>query len=206
MTIKKKRLTQRSINALETKNVIYNTSLNLLYKYGYDSVTIEDITKHAGVSKGTFYTHFKSKDSVFIELFHRIDAHYVETFKTVDVNESATNKLRILIDAMCDYCFNVCGIDAIKIIYSNQISSTNKVEFLRRKKRPFYHFIQQIVSEGLTNGEFRNDIDKDYLVDLIARYARALLYDWCLYNNELNLIEESKRYIDFIISSIENRN
>jgi hypothetical protein len=41
------------------------------------------------------------------------------------------------------------------------------------------------------------------LVELIARYCRALLYDWCLYNNEFNLMIETERYVDFILDSIK---
>ena len=200
-----KKLTQRSINAKETKNVIYNSALFLFSKYGYERVTIVDITKYAGVSKGNFYTHFKSKESVFVELFHRIDSHYIEVYKNVNKNETAINKLRILIDAMCDYCFNVCGIDAIKIVYASQISQTKNVEILNNKSRPFYYFIRKIVVEGQESGVFRNDISSEELVELIARCARALLYDWCLYNNEFNLIDESKNYTDFIIDSISKR-
>lgn len=51
---KRLKLTQRQINALETKNTIYNTALKLFAKYGYDRVTVDEIAKYAGVSKGSF--------------------------------------------------------------------------------------------------------------------------------------------------------
>ena len=60
MSIAKKNITQRTLNALETKNKIFETAIKLFKKYGYDKVTIEDITKQAKVSKGNFYTHFKT--------------------------------------------------------------------------------------------------------------------------------------------------
>ncbi|HTM47004.1 MAG TPA: TetR/AcrR family transcriptional regulator [Polyangiaceae bacterium] len=35
---------------------------------GLDRSKVEDITQHAGLSKGAFYLHFKSKEAAFIEL------------------------------------------------------------------------------------------------------------------------------------------
>lgn len=205
MAIEKKKPTQRSISALETKNTIFNVALKLFAKYGYEKVTIEDITKHANVSKGNFYTHFDSKDSVLVEQFHRIDSHYIEVFKKIPSNESASNRLRILIGAMCDYCKNICGINAIQVVYANQVSANKHVKILNNTERPFYSFFREIVIQGQINGEFRNDIEPDELVELIARFCRALLYDWCLYNNTFDLQIEGNKYTDFILSSLSRK-
>lgn len=196
-------LTQRSINAKKTKDDLFNSALFLFTKYGYDKATVEKIAKHAGVSKGNFYTHFESKESVFIELFHRIDEHYIETFKNVDKNETASNKLRILINSMCDYCYNECGIDAIKIVYANQISISKNIKILNNKDRPFYIFLKNIVNEGQFNKEFRIDISSEDLVEIISRFFRSLLYEWCLYDNEFNLLNEADKYMNFILHAIK---
>lgn len=198
----KKKLTQRSINAKETRDEIYNSAILLFSKYGYDRVTIEDITKNAGVSKGSFYNHFISKESVFVELFHRIDEHYNEVFENVDPNFTAIEKLRILIATMCDFVYNICGIDAMRVVYASQISTTKNVLILNDKSRPFYYFIHKIVVEGQGNGEFRDDISSEYLTELIARYQRGLLFDWCLIGNQFDLLAESKKYTDIILDSI----
>ncbi len=72
MITRKKRITQRALNALDTKKRIQKTALSLFPKYGYDNVTVDEITKKAGVSKGTFYTHFETKESVLVEQFLNI--------------------------------------------------------------------------------------------------------------------------------------
>ncbi len=205
MILKDKRLTKRSINALETKNDIFKSALLLFSKYGYDSVTVQDITKHAGVSKGSFYTHFESKESVFVELFHRIDSHYIETFKKVSPKESAENKLHIIFYAMSEYIYNVCGIDAIKVLYASQISTSKHVTILNNKSRPFYSLLNEIVVQGQDSGEFRNDIKNDELVEFIAKSARGLVYDWCLYNNSYNLIAETEKHLNYILYVLKNK-
>jgi len=205
MTIENRKPTQRNISASETKNKIFHTALMLFEKYGYEKVTIKDITKHANVSKGNFYTHFQSKDSVLVEQFNRIDSHYISIFKEIPSTESASNRLRILIGAMCDYCENVCGINAIQVVYANQISATKITKILNNTERPFYSLIQEIVILGQSNGEFRSDIEPDKLMELIARFCRALLYDWCLYNDSFDLKTEGDNYTNFILNALNQK-
>lgn len=202
MAIEKKKPTQRSLDALETKNTIFTVALKLFAKYGYDKVTIEDIAKHSKISKGNFYTHFDSKDSVLVEQFYRIDAHYIEVFKNLPDNESASNQLRLIIGAMCDYCKNICGINTIQVVYANQVSPNKHVKILNNKERPFYKFISDIIVHGQNTGEFRSDMKPDELVELVARFCRALLYDWCLYNNTFDLQVEGTQYTEFILSTL----
>ena len=52
--------TRRRLQALQTRQKIFDTALALLVKKGYDRVTVDDICASAGVSKGTFYHHYHS--------------------------------------------------------------------------------------------------------------------------------------------------
>jgi len=65
------KLTNRQLQAIKSKNKIYNASIELLANIGFDKIGIEDICKHAGVSVGSFYTYFKSKNDILIEIFER---------------------------------------------------------------------------------------------------------------------------------------
>lgn len=200
MAITKKILTQRSLNALDTKNTIFSTALHLFSQYGFDKVTVHDITKYAGVSKGTFYTHFESKESVLVEQFQKIDNHYDQVFKKVSPQESAGNRLLILIGALTDYCANVCGLAPLKVVYASQISPSVSMKILNNHNRSFYDLIRDIVSRGKASGEFHIDMEEDECVEFLARSSRALIYDWCLYNGEMDLEKEGQRYFKIILN------
>jgi len=200
---KKKHLTKRSLNAIETKNNIFNTALILFSQYGFDKVTVEDITKYASVSKGTFYNHFESKESVLVEQFQKIDHHYDQVFKMVSPEESAGNRLLILVGAMADYCANVCGLAPLKVVYASQISPGASMKILNNPKRRIYDLMSDIVNRGKASGEFHIDIEEGELVELLVRSCRSLIYDWCLYNGELDLEEEGQRYFKTILSLLK---
>lgn len=50
---------------------ILRVAADLLLRWGYKRVTVEDIAERAEVGKGTVYLHWSSKDDVFVTLLHR---------------------------------------------------------------------------------------------------------------------------------------
>ena len=59
------------------KEKIMKVAQDLFLKKGFSNVPVEEITRKAGISKGSFYTYFKSKD----ELLKEIATKSIETFK-----------------------------------------------------------------------------------------------------------------------------
>src|SRR5262245_35993053 len=43
----------------------------LLLRWGYQRVTIDEIARHAGIGKGTVYLHFPNKEALFLTLLLR---------------------------------------------------------------------------------------------------------------------------------------
>ena len=50
---------------------ILDAAADLVLRWGYKRVTIEDIAKHAGVGKGTVYLHWRSREALFIAMLAR---------------------------------------------------------------------------------------------------------------------------------------
>lgn len=73
-----KPVSSRKQQALETKTRIYQTALSLMEKKNYQSITIEEISKSAGVSVGAFYHYFKSKNDIFFEIYQEADRYFEE--------------------------------------------------------------------------------------------------------------------------------
>ena len=199
MAIGKKRLTLRAQNALETKNNIFNTALQLFTKYGYENVTIEEITRTAGVSKGTFYTHFDCKESVLVEQFNKIDHHYDEVFSRLPAATPAGERLLTLVAAMTHYCADVCGIDVMRIVYASQMSTARVSHVLTNKSRRIYVYLNEIAAMGKQSGEFRCDLSDGELAELLMRFCRSLIYDWCLYGDEIDLNKEGQQYFKKVL-------
>lgn len=70
------KMTNRQLAALETKKKLLEAGKRLICEKGLANTSVEEITRTCGVSKGTFYTYFKRKEDISLELsrdmFHEI--------------------------------------------------------------------------------------------------------------------------------------
>jgi AcrR family transcriptional regulator len=55
-----------------------DTAAELLVRWGYQRVTIDDVARHAGIGKGTVYLHFRSKDALFLTVLLRVQRQISE--------------------------------------------------------------------------------------------------------------------------------
>ena len=136
----------------KTKRKIFETSMELFAKKGYEATSIEEITSIVGVAKGTLYYHFSSKEEIFnflVEEGIKLLKNSIE-IKTSKLNNSI-DKLKAII------------LIQIKIIvkYENFISILlNEIwgQEQRNKKCREYVFeyvdlIENIIAEGIKNKE-----------------------------------------------------
>lgn len=206
MAILPRPMTQRAKNAMATKNNLFETALALFLEHGYDTVTIDDITSHAGVGKGTFYTHFETKEAVLVEQFKKIDDHYDAVLAQYPKETPGSELLLALVDAMAYYCSTVCGIDIMRIVYASQINkaTVNKVKILNDRNRGIYAHFREIIRRGREQGEFHCTLPETEVEELLMRSCRSLIYDWCLYGEEMDLRKECHRYFTLLISVLKS--
>jgi AcrR family transcriptional regulator len=57
---------------------VLDSAAELLVRWGYQRVTIDDVARHAGIGKGTVYLHFRSKDALFLTVLLRVHRALVE--------------------------------------------------------------------------------------------------------------------------------
>jgi AcrR family transcriptional regulator len=67
----------------EKRNLIMDTALKHFAREGYHATTINDIAKHAGISKGLMYNYFKSKETLLKAIIER---SVMEVYKDFDIN------------------------------------------------------------------------------------------------------------------------
>ena len=182
------------------KTILFDTALEMFYKYGFDNVSVDEIAQNAGVSKGSFYNHFTSKESVLMEQFKKIDDYYDKTLAALPENVSASEYLTAFIGAMTHFCAKICGIDFLRVVYAAQAGKPGKTRLINNKERRIYYHLRRAVAIGRSTGEFRSPLPDEELVELLARSARSLIFDWCIYGDELDLEVEGQRYFKILIA------
>ena len=85
-------LTKQQLKSQETKAKIFRAAKHILQKKGYEQLSIKNICEEAGVSNGSFYHHFKTKDdllSYYIEEQPGIDPNLLDMPATPDEAKQA---------------------------------------------------------------------------------------------------------------------
>lgn len=128
----------------KTKRKIFETSMKLFAKKGYEATSIEEITATVGVAKGTLYYHFSSKEEIF-------DFLIAEGIKLLQ------NSIDIKTSKYDNY------IDKLKAILLIQIKIVSKYE----------EIITILINQSLGN-EKRNEKCKEYICDYINNIEKIL--------------------------------
>lgn len=183
-----KPVSSRKQQALETKTRIYQTALSLMEKKNYQSITIEEISKSAGVSVGAFYHYFKSKNDIFFEIYQEAD-RYFEEYVAMEL-KAAPGQPRILeyFAHYAEYCQRV-GLDTVKSLYNPD----NKL-FIRYD-RFMLQLLKQVINEAQTEQLLTVELSAQQITEYLLIAARGVVCDWCLHDGLYDLNDTMQQYI-----------
>lgn len=197
-------MTKRKLQAQQTRKAIIDSALHLFQERGFDSVTVEEITRHANVAKGSFYTYFSTKSDIIVEEFWEIDTYY-RTYagRNLKRYKTAREKLLAFTRAQMRYVRDKVGNTNLKILYANQTSQPGTDKIIINRERYWHSLIKEIIEEGQQSGEFRNDLEPEQLAVYFNRSARAVFLDWCISDASFDLVKEGMSFMDtWILSAL----
>lgn len=176
----------RKERAQFTRQKLVDAALDLFFEKGYDNVTVDDICEKAGVSKGAFYGHFKSKDQAVVEEFLKVDDYYQEMLPQILQEKSYVDKGIAFVRLALRYISSQ-GEMVIRVAYSSQISPGRKISPIASSDRVLYRLAEGLVKEAQKAGEVRQDLDSVEIAEVIIRAIRGTVYDWCLQDGGFDL-------------------
>ncbi len=73
----------------DTKDHILRTAFSFFIKKSYKAVTMSDLEKATGLTKGAFYHYFKSKEEIYIEVIDKYYlANHIPRNETIDYRKN----------------------------------------------------------------------------------------------------------------------
>jgi len=190
-----RKLTERSLRALQTKKKLFKSAAKLIDGHGYDNVTIEDICRKAGVSVGAFYHYYNSKSDIIVEFFKEIDYYYEE--KVVpDLKKDAASNIEIFFRYYAIFHVEQ-GIGHTSMVIKIQH------DFFLDKKRYMHVKLTELVNTAIQEGVFRKNASAEQIEDYLLVVARGLLFDWALAQGEYDIVAKMDAYIKLAMLSFK---
>lgn len=186
--------TNRQIKALETKDKIYKAAIAKFTKQGMDQTSIQEICKEAGVSIGSFYNHFDSKEAIIYETFKIADTSF-EQFRIMD--EEGRSPREIILEYMNYY---IDFVQTHEFEFVKKLYNTNNHHFVTTK-RPMQEVLKTILRNRKIEVESYYVKDSDELVDTLFMTARGVIFHWCLKEGKFDLNETCRKQVEMVLAS-----
>ena len=186
----------------ERRAQIIQAALACFTRKGYNNTTMDDIVAESGLSKGSLYWYFKSKDDLFTAaLLSSFMDFGQETVTALEQCPTVSDRLRTLAQAMAGFCKAAEGFFSLFLEFWASSSSREEVGQLWGGLLDQYKdIVVEIIEEGVRNGEFK-PVDAEQLVwAMMATYDGLAAYIMLM--PDLDLERVSQVFVETLLSGL----
>ena len=158
----------------ETRTKIMESAVKLFSTQGFNKASVDDICGEAGISKGAFYHHFKSKQELFLALLdgwlHAIDSA-IEASKDKTAPETFTKMTEAF-----PYLFETAG-EGLPMFLEFWLQASRDKKIWEASIAPYrrYHkYFTSLIKKGVDEGSFV-EVDPELTSRMIVSTAMGLL-------------------------------
>lgn len=178
----------------KTKRIIQEAFLTVLKDKAFDAVTVGDITRTAGINRGTFYLHYLDK----FDLLEQIETQLFETFgehiDNLHASYSGTLTFERGQEQLASALFRSIQLHApiLEIFLSNR----GRAGFHLRFRNAFTSKVRRHLEQ---NEEMQQYVPLDYFLSFITSAFLGLIEQWVQNGLEKTPEEMTQLYIDIIV-------
>ncbi|HSI65884.1 MAG TPA: TetR/AcrR family transcriptional regulator [Planococcus sp. (in: firmicutes)] len=183
------------------KERIKQQSILLFERKGFSETSIQDIVESLGVTKGTFYYYFNSKE----QLLMAIHLGYIDDLlqrqegilkQTVASRIKLEGIIELLIRDIEQY-----GPSGRVFFREMRHLAVENADEVKRKREQFRTNIEHLIRDGIKEGEFRQGIQPDIIAFTILGVTNWS-YQWFNPAGEISADLLSSIYSDVILNGI----
>jgi AcrR family transcriptional regulator len=189
----------------ERKDQILNAAEEVFTQKGLDDARMDDIAEGTGLSKGTLYLYFKSKDDLIAAILDRIFQREFRAFENVDLSTmGATDAIWLFTDTVVKDIKIVLRLMPIAYEFL-ALAFRNKVvqKALKIYVNRYMDIFLPIIQRGIETGEFRQVDVREVGIAIGAIVEGTLLlwvYDSSMVEPEKHIRSGLKLLLDGILA------
>ncbi len=149
---------------------------DIFARKGYAASTTRELSRALGITNGTFYHHFATKEDLLLRICNEsLDRITEAATEVVESDAAPLEKLRGLIRA---HTLTMLGDQALHKTMLTELSSlgpTNQEAVVERRDH-YSALVQSVIEEGQAQGDVRTDVEPHVLVLLLLN-----LLNWTIF-------------------------
>lgn len=165
---------------------------------GYHDSSIADVIEAAGISRGTFYLYFDSKEALFLELMESFINRIVDVVKVVDPRTADPvrgiyDNLRRVVDVVFD------NRELTLLVFRQNLGVNDDVD---RRLNHFYGFLRDMIDGALINGAragLIREVKPSIVTTALIGAIKELFYSYLVQDASMELDREgvTRELLDF---------
>ena len=176
----------------ERTSQIITAAEDVFSKKGFSEARMDDIAEETGLSKGTLYLYFKSKNDIIIAILDRIFQREFKVIEQINIAETnATDSIWLFVDTVVKdikYFLRAMPIayEFLALAFRNKTVQKALKVYVNR----YMDILTPIIQHGIDTGEFRNVNTQEVAIAMGAILEGTILlwvYDKTLVNPEVHI-------------------
>jgi AcrR family transcriptional regulator len=188
----------------DTKTKIIKQALYLFKEHGFNNVSINAVCKACGITKGTFYYHFNSKedllDGFYSLLTEQSSTEALELLKSSSVIEQLWRTFENLIKAIVDLGPNLLK-QFLKIELERRNAFFNPEPNSSIKDNSMRQIQLFLIEKGQKSGEIRSKLTAEQLYGYFFAVLLGTAFDWSAKDGSFNKINDLRVIFNYMFAA-----
>jgi len=161
------------------RDVILSAAGELFLSRGFDQVTLDEVSKRAGVGKGTIYRYFKDKEDLYSQvILTGLDGFHERLERDIAGPGAFEKKLHATARALHGFGLRhhnlFRSLHAVKL--RNMAGARELMRQIRRRRRRGLDAVASLVRQGCRDGVCRQDIPASSAAHLFMALAHSAMW------------------------------
>ncbi len=188
------------------KNQILDAAMKTFSEVGFHKARMSDIADTSGLSKGSLYWYFDSKDSIILNLLEKFFEPELNDLKALLVDSrSAEDRLEIYVDRVSDDM--VAMLKWMPLIH-DFIALAFRKEPVRKAISSYYQrhleILLSLIQQGLDSGEFQADSAMEASI-AIGSILEGTVLLWVYDPSQIDIKYHIKSNINLLLQGLRTK-
>jgi TetR/AcrR family transcriptional regulator, fatty acid metabolism regulator protein len=196
---------RRDVSA-ERKNQILDAAMVVFARSGFHEARMDDIVQESGLSKGTLYWYFKSKEEIITAISERLFAIDIKSVEDLlEAEGTVSERLQRLIRDRVQGLQEMSGVVAILVeFYAAALHQDGVRQFIQVYFQNFHDLLVALIQQGIERGEFR-PVDATAAATALDAVFEGLIVRWLIDPDAVQWTSLGEASLRFMLDGLKRR-